>query len=199
MVCGDTWNNVHVERFNHPICYVDANIAGNTVHQNNTELVPWHWPGDTESIVLTFTTIVDTTILSIMNGAILGLPDHNWNICELWGFLEEHNEYCSLYSCNVTPNDVNCPATGRVKAGLELTNPPVCCVIYCRKTANSIAGAQTHMGGNHSYIWLDNRFTCPAEDLCKDSREESDDDDDTLHSNPRSFLRMKTQFKNVYR
>lgn len=28
MLCGDTWNNVHVERFIVPICYVDANILG---------------------------------------------------------------------------------------------------------------------------------------------------------------------------
>jgi len=62
------------------------------VHKNNSQLLPWHWPGDTESIVLTVTTIVDTTTVSIMNVVILGLPDHNWTICELWGVLEERNE-----------------------------------------------------------------------------------------------------------
>jgi hypothetical protein len=45
------------------------------VGETNTQLFSWYWPGDDESIFPIVTSIVDTTILSIVNAAISGLPD----------------------------------------------------------------------------------------------------------------------------
>jgi hypothetical protein len=71
----DASNNFLVEPFSFNITYVDPDIAGKTVGEYNTQLFSWHWPGDDESIPLIVTSIVDTTILSIVNAAIAGLPD----------------------------------------------------------------------------------------------------------------------------
>jgi len=69
-----------VEPFSFTIAYVDPNIAGKRVGENNTQLFSWHWPGDDKSILPIVTSIVDTTILSIVNAAIAGLPDSSQNI-----------------------------------------------------------------------------------------------------------------------
>jgi hypothetical protein len=55
------------------IAYVDSDIAGKRVGKTNTELLSWHWPGDVEAILLIVTSIVDMTMLSIINAAIAGL------------------------------------------------------------------------------------------------------------------------------
>lgn len=54
---------------------MDPDIAGMRVGENNSQLCSWHWPGDDESILLTVTSFVNTTIVSIMSAAIAGLPD----------------------------------------------------------------------------------------------------------------------------
>jgi len=63
------------EPFSFTIAYVDPDIAGKRVGENNTQLFSWHWPADDEWILPIVTSIVDTTILSIMNAANAGLPD----------------------------------------------------------------------------------------------------------------------------
>ena len=80
-----------VEPFSVTIAYVDPNIAGKRVGENNTQLFTWHWPGDDESRLPIVTSIVDTTSLSIVNAAIAGLPDPSRKIRKLWGRLEEPN------------------------------------------------------------------------------------------------------------
>jgi len=43
-----------VELSSFTIAYVDADIAGKRVGENNTQLFSWHWPGDDESILPIF-------------------------------------------------------------------------------------------------------------------------------------------------
>jgi len=80
------------------------------VGETNTQLVSWHWTGDDESIVPMVTSIVDTTILPIMNASIACLPAPSQNIRALWGCREELNRDGGLQARNVTPIIANIPA-----------------------------------------------------------------------------------------
>ena len=75
MLRRDASNDVLVEPFNITITYVDSDIAGKMVGEKHTQVFSWQWPGDDKSILPIVTSIVDTTILSILNAAIAGLPD----------------------------------------------------------------------------------------------------------------------------
>jgi hypothetical protein len=81
---------------------VYPDIAGKTVGENNIQQYSWHWPGDDESILPIVTSIVNTTILSIVNAAITGLPDPSRKIRELWGCLAEPDRDGRPYASNVT-------------------------------------------------------------------------------------------------
>jgi len=74
-----------VEPISFTIAYVDPNIAGKEVGENNTQLFSWHWPGDDESILPIVTSFVNPSILSMVNAAIAGLPDPSQKIREIWG------------------------------------------------------------------------------------------------------------------
>jgi len=102
-VCGEASNDFLVEPFSFTSAYVDPDIAGKRVVENNTQLFSWHWAGDDESIRPIVTSIVDATILSIMNAAIAGLPDTSQKIRELWGCLEVPDRDGGPYAHNVTP------------------------------------------------------------------------------------------------
>jgi len=91
MTCCDTSIDSVVEPFRFTIVYVDPDIAGNRVGENNAQLRSLHRPGDDESMLVIVTSIVITTILSILNAAIAGLPDLSQTVCELWGCQEEPN------------------------------------------------------------------------------------------------------------
>jgi len=67
--------NFHVKPFTIIIAYVDSVIAGKRVGENNIQLFSWHLPGDDEGIFPIVTSIIDTTILSILNTAIFCLAD----------------------------------------------------------------------------------------------------------------------------
>ena len=82
MYC-DASTNIIVQTFSLTIAYVDPNIAENRVGENNTQLFSWHWAGDDESRLGIVTSIVDRTILSIVNGAIAGLSDPSRKFREL--------------------------------------------------------------------------------------------------------------------
>jgi len=64
-----------VEPSSFTVTYADPDIDGKRVGVTNTQLFSWHWPGDDESIISIVTSIVDMTIVSIVNAAIAGLPD----------------------------------------------------------------------------------------------------------------------------
>jgi hypothetical protein len=67
--------NFLVQPFSFTITYVDPDVAGKRVGETNTQLFSWDQPGDNELILLIVTSIVDTTILSIVNAAIARLAD----------------------------------------------------------------------------------------------------------------------------
>jgi hypothetical protein len=71
----DASNDFLVDPFSFTIAYVHPDLAGKRVGEINTQLFSWYGPGDDESIFPIVTSIVDTTILSIVNAAISGLPD----------------------------------------------------------------------------------------------------------------------------
>jgi hypothetical protein len=52
------------------------------------------------------------------------------------------------------------------------------------------------MPGGSSYLPLDNILTSPAEDMIDNMKEESDEDGETQHANPRSFPKTNTCFQN---
>ena len=195
----DASNDFLVEPFSFTIAYVDPDIAGKRVGENNTQLFSWHWPGDDESILPIVTSIVDMTILSIVNAAIAGLPDPSRKIRELWGCLEEPNGDGGPYARNVTPIFDNNTAAGWVKAAMKLSNPTLFCVVYRGQQADGTDGAQTPMRGGRSYLPLDDILPPPAEDMIDDIGEESDDDGETRRPNPRSFPTTKTGFQKFER
>jgi len=195
----DASNDFLVEPFSFTIAYVDPDIAGKRVGENNTQLFSWHWPGDDESILPIVTSIVDTTILSIVNAAIASLPDPSRKIRELWGYLEEPNGDGGPYARKVTPIFDNNTAAGWVKAAMKLSNPTVFCVVYRGQQADGIDSAQTPLRGGRSYFPLDDILPPPAEDIIDDIGEESDDDGETQRPNPRSFPTTKTGFQKFER
>jgi len=146
----DASNYYHVEPFRLTIVYVDPDIAGKRVGENNTQLFSWHWPGDDKSILPIVTSIVDTTILSIVNAAIAGLPDPSQKIWELWGCLEEPNGDGGPYASNFTPISNNNTAAGWVKAAMKSSNQTLFCVVYGGQQADGTDGAQTPMCGGRS-------------------------------------------------
>jgi len=146
----DASNHSCVEPFSFSIAYGDPDIGGKRVGENNTQLFSWHWPGDDESILPILTSIVDTTILSIVNAAIAGLPDPSRKIREVWGYLEEPNGDGGPCARNFTPMINNNNAAGWVKAAMILSNPRLFCVIYRGQQADGTDGALMPMLGGHS-------------------------------------------------
>jgi len=120
----DALTDFLVELFTFTIAYVDPSIAGQRVDENNTPLFWWHWPGDDELILPIVTSIVDTTIWSVVNAEIGGLPDPSRTIREHWGCREEPNWDGSPYSHSVTQFFDTYTSAGWVKAATKLSNPP---------------------------------------------------------------------------
>jgi hypothetical protein len=195
MMRCDAWNDFLVEPFSFTIAYVDPDFAGKKVGENNTQPFSWHWPGDDESILPIVTSIIDTTILSIVNAATLHLPDPSRKIQELWGCLEKPNGDGGPYARNVTPIFDNNPAARWVKVAMKFSNQMLCCVVYRGQQSDSTDGAQTPMYCGRSYLPLDDILPPPAEDMIDDIGEESDDDGDTWRPNSRSFAMTNTGFQ----
>jgi hypothetical protein len=155
---------------------VDPDIAWKRVGENNKQLISWHWPGGDVSILPIVISVVDTTILSIVNPGNTGLADLSLKIGEIWGCLEEPNGDGGLYACNITPIVDKNTAAGWVKGAMKLTNLTLCCIHYRGQKANSINGAQTSIHCGSSYLPADYILPPPAEDMIDDIREQSDDD-----------------------
>ena len=98
------------------IAYVDPNVAGKMMGENNAEPDSGHWPPDDESILQIVASIVNMTILSIMNTAIAGLLEHLKIIQEVWCCWEESNGDGGLHAPNVTAIFLHNPAAGWVQA-----------------------------------------------------------------------------------
>ena len=82
---------------------MDPDIAGRRVGEINPQLFPRDWPGDDECILLIVTSIVNTTIVSIVNAAIAGQPEPSQIIRELWGYQEEPIGDGGPHAHDVTP------------------------------------------------------------------------------------------------
>jgi len=139
--------------------------------------------------------MVITTILSIVNAAIAGLPDPIRKIRELWGCLEEHNGDGGPYSHHGTSIFDNNTAAGWVTAAMKLGNPTLLCVVYRGQQADGRDGAQMPLRGGRSYLPLDDILRPPAEHMIEDIGKELDDNGATQRQNPRSFLTIKTGFQ----
>jgi len=74
MVHCDASTDFLVDPFIHTISYVDRDTAGKRVGEHNTQLFSWLWPGNDESILAIVTSTIDTTMLSIVNAVMAGLP-----------------------------------------------------------------------------------------------------------------------------
>ena len=192
---SSTRHRTTVKPFSFTFAYVDPDIAGKRVGDNNTQQFSWHWPGDDESILPIVTSIFDTTILSIVNAAIAGLPDPSRKMRELWGCLEQPNRDGGQYARNVTPIFDTNTAARWVKAATKLCNPTRFCVVYRGQTGDGTDGAQTPMCGGRSCPPLHDIPPPPAEDMIDHIREESDDDGETQRPNPRSFPTTKSGFQ----
>jgi len=191
----DPSTNILVKPFSFTIAYVDLDIAGKRVAENNTELFSWHWPGDDELIFSILTSIVDMTILSIVNAAITGLPDHSWNIRKFWGCLKEPNGDGGPFGRNFTSIFDNNTAAGWVKEAMKLSNSTLFCVVYCGQHADGPAGAQMPMRGGPSYLPLNDILPPPAEDMIDDIGEDMDDDGEMRRPNPRTISMTKPGFQ----
>ena len=102
---------------------MDPDIAGKRVGKNNTPLFSWNGSVDAELILLIVISTINTTIVSIVNAAIPGLPDPSNNILQLWGSHEEPNGNGGLQAQNLTPIlDYN-TVVGWVKVAMKLINP----------------------------------------------------------------------------
>jgi len=135
------------------------------------------------------------TVLSIVNGAIAGLPDPSRDIQELSECWEESNGDGGPYARDVTPIIDNNTAAGWVNAAMELYNQTLICVVHRGEQADGTACAQIPMRGCCSYLPLDVTLPPPAEDMIDDSGEESDDEGQTRRPNPRSFRPTKPGFR----
>jgi len=194
-VSCDALTDFHVEPFNFTVTDVDLNIAGKTVRENNTQPFSWHWNEDDKSILAIVTSIIDKTILAIMNHWIAGLPDPSWKIRELWGSHEAPNGDGGQYAHHVAPICDNNTAARWVMATMKLSNAMLFCVVYYSQQADSTAGAQTPIDGGRSYLPLDDILPVPAEDMFNDIGEGLDDDGEMWHPTSRSFPSMKRGFQ----
>jgi hypothetical protein len=65
----------HCQPFSFTIANVDPDITGKRVGETIIQLFSWHWPWDYALILPIVASVVHTTILSIVNAVIVGLPD----------------------------------------------------------------------------------------------------------------------------
>jgi len=190
----DTSTNFLVEPFRFIIAYVDPNIAGKRVGENHTQLFCRRWPGDDEMIPPIVISIIDTTILSIVNAAITGLQDPTRIICDLWSCWEDPNGDGGPYTCNVTPIFDHNAAARWVKAAMKFSNQKLFCVAYHGQQEDGTACAQTQMRSGPSYLPLNDILPPPANNMIDDIGEELDDNGETQRTNPRSFPTTETDF-----
>lgn len=115
--------------------------------EKSIQLFSLPWPGDDECILPIVKSIVDGTILSIVDAAIAGHPDPSWKIGELWGCRDEPNGDGGLHSRNVTRILDNYTAARWVQAVMKLNNQMLVCIIYRGQQADGISGAQIPMCG----------------------------------------------------
>jgi hypothetical protein len=191
----DTLTDFLIERFTFIVFFGDSDIAAKRVGETNTQLFSWHWPGNNELILPIVTSIVDRTILSIVNAAIASVPDPSQKIQEPWGCREEPNVDGGLYTRNITPIIDNNTAARWVQAAIKLNKQTLFLRHYRGQQSYGTAGAQTPMCGGPRYLPLDDILSPPAKDMIDDIREQSDDDSEMQRTTPRYFPKTNTGFQ----
>jgi hypothetical protein len=139
-----------VQWFHFSIAYEHPDVARKKVGEHNTQLLKWRWPGDDELILPMVTSIINSTIASIVNAAIAGLPDPSRTIQQLWGYQEEPNDDGGPNASNGTPIFDNNTAARWVKVAIKSSNPTISCIVHGGQQPDCTAGAQTPMRGCHS-------------------------------------------------
>jgi len=124
----------------------------------------------------------------MLTASIFSLPDPGQNIWQLWGCQEEPNADGDLYARNAASVFDNHTSAWRLQTAIELDNPTLGCCIYLAQLANGTSGAQIPTHGRRSNHPVDDILTPAANDLIDEIRAESDDDAETRHPNPTSFL-----------
>jgi len=165
MVCWDDWTDFLAEPFGISITYVDPDVAGKRVGENNSHLFSQHWPRDDESILLIVTSIVVLTIWSIMHAVITHPPDPGCNIRQLSGCWEEPHGDGWPHTRNHTPIFDHNIATKWGMPAMKYHKPRYLFVIYRTHHANGQSGAQTAMCGAFEYFAVDDILPPPAEDM----------------------------------
>jgi len=168
-------NTFLVKPFSFSIAYVDANIAGKEVGENNLKLFSGHCLGDDDSMHLTVISIVDTTIWSIVNRALANLPDPFQIIGELWGCQEELIGYGGPHTHNVTPIFIYNTGARCGRPVMKLHIPTRYTIVYNGQQAGSTSGALMPIHAGHSYQSPDVILLPAAEDIINDIRAESND------------------------
>jgi len=110
----DTLTYFLVKPFSFTITYVDPDITGKRVGENDTQLFSRHWPADDASILPNVTLIVNPNIVSIVNATIGSLPDPRYNLWGVWSCQEESNGDRGPQAHNVTAITNNNTAAGWV-------------------------------------------------------------------------------------
>lgn len=147
--------NFPVESCSLTIGSVDHCIAGKRVGGNNTQMFWWHWPADGESLFPIVSSILNMTIMSIMNATIAGLPNPSWTMWELEGCQKEPNGGGGLHLWNFTSIFDDNNIGGCVLVAKRFPKPGLLCIIDYGQQANSISGGQSPIYAGHSYLSRD--------------------------------------------
>ena len=188
-----------IEPSSFTIAYVDPHIAAKRGGENNTQLFSWHRPGDDGSRLPIDTSIIDRTILSIMNGAIPGQRDPSQKIRVLWGCQKKPNGGGGPHSHNATPIFDTNTAAGWLQLVMKLNIPTHFCIIYCGQQADGTSGSKMPMRDGCRYLPLNDILPPTAEDMIDTIREESDGDAQMQRPHRRSFPMINTGFQNFER
>jgi hypothetical protein len=78
-----------VEPFSLTMVYLDSNVSGQRVGENNTPQFSLHWHWNGEWILPIVTSFVDLSSVSIINAVFRGVQNPSLTIRELWGCQEE--------------------------------------------------------------------------------------------------------------
>jgi len=171
-VCSDALTNYLAELFSVIITYVDSDIAGKRVSGNTALLFSWLWPADDKCICLIDISIVDTTILSIVNVAIAGLPHPSWKFRELWGSQKGLNGDGGQNASHVTSIFNDIAAAKCSKVALKVNNAMLFHVIYRCQKADGTSSAQAPLHGGRGCLALVDILAPPAEDILNNISEE---------------------------
>jgi hypothetical protein len=141
-----------------------------------------------ESILPLGISILNTTILSIVNAAIAGMPSQSQKIRDLLSWREAPNGDRGPYAQIITAIFDSNTAARLVDVGIQLNNPTLFCVMYRGSQGYNPARTDPPTYNGQSYPPLDDSIQSTAEDVINDIWEEWDD-------NAESWTQIQEAFK----